>query len=213
MLETVETDRVVRHRAEQRWPPSYRLGKILARRRSAIFTPLFLLALGLAFYQQARPPFAVAIAATVVLAAAWLLRIWATGYRTWVRGSGGVRHLMKAGPYAHVRHPLYVANGVAGAAALALLGRFDVLAVYVPVYALVIAAIVAREEGALDERYGIEHEAYRANVPRFVPRPWRRVARAERQGTFSWRPVVSGLELWKLAGTAVAVGAFLSWAT
>lgn len=194
-----------------RRPRDGRLGKVLARRRPAIFAPLFLGAIALTVYDHARPPVGVAVAATVVLGVSWLLRIWATGYRTWVRGSGGVRHLMRAGPYAHLRHPLYVANGLAGAAALVLLGRLELLAVYLPLYALVTAAIVAREEQALDERYGREHDSYSALVPRFIPVPWRRVAASERAGTFSWRPIASGLELWKLAGLASAVGVVLFW--
>lgn len=192
-------------------PRDGRLGKVLARRRPFIFAPLFLAALVVSFCDRTHATGWIAVGASLVLAAAWGVRVWATGYRTWVRGSGGVRHLMSAGPYAHVRHPLYVANGVAGAAALVLLGRFEVLALYVPLYAFVTAAIVAREEEALDERYGPEHAAYSALVPRFVPLPGRSVARAERAGDFSWLPVASGLELWKLAGLAGAVTGYFLW--
>src|SRR6478672_10624774 len=96
---------------------SARLGRVLARRRAWIFAPLFLAACSLALARPERTPRGAAFASAGVVLAAWLLRVWATGYRTWVHKSGSPRYLMSAGPYAYIRHPLYVANGVSGAAA------------------------------------------------------------------------------------------------
>ncbi|MBI3722986.1 hypothetical protein HY251_03385, partial [bacterium] len=98
----------------------------------------------------------------------------------------------------------------AAAGALAVLGQRELLLAYVPLYAIVIAFLVVREEEALAERYGADHAAYRARVPGFFPRPWRRLARAERHGSFSWRPIASGLELWKLLGIAAVFAFFLA---
>lgn len=203
MLSTLEDSR----RTESR---SARLGRLLARRRAFIFAPLFLVALGLAFTQPPSVRREVAILGAVLLVASWLLRVWATGYRAWVHTSGVGRYLMSAGPYAHVRHPLYVANGVAGAAALVVLGRFELLAVYAVAYLAVTTFIVWREEEALATRFGDEHAAYRARVPAFCPVPGRSVPHERREGRFSWEPVRRSFELWKLFVIVLLAAWFLA---
>src|SRR5438067_1025194 len=121
---------------------SARWARVLARRRAWIFAPLFLLALGLTLARPAPLPREALLAAAGLVLSSWLLRLWATGYRTWVHTSGVPRYLMSAGPYAYVRHPLYVANGIAGTAALVALGRFELMAAYVVGFAVVTAFIV-----------------------------------------------------------------------
>jgi protein-S-isoprenylcysteine O-methyltransferase Ste14 len=78
--------------------------------------------------------------------------------------------LVVRGPYRHVRHPMIggVACILAGEAAL--LGS-------VPLFLWFLFAVAANavylplvEEPGLERRFGTEWEAYRANVPRFVPR-------------------------------------------
>ncbi|HZV01732.1 MAG TPA: methyltransferase [Planctomycetota bacterium] len=186
----------VQPRSESR---SCRLGRVLARRRAVIFAPLF--AAAVIFRHEL--PRAWLLPAAVILPLAFALRLWATGYRTWLHGSGAPRYLMSAGPYAYVRHPLYVANGVAGAAALVLFGRLELLAVYSVAFVVTTAFIVLREERALALRFGSEHRGYRATVPAFCPLPGRAMPRESRRGRFSWQPVRAGLEAWKLAFVAL----------
>ncbi|MEZ0229666.1 MAG: isoprenylcysteine carboxylmethyltransferase family protein, partial [Planctomycetota bacterium] len=99
----------------------------------------------------------------------------------------------------YLRHPLYVANGLSGAAALVVLGQLELLAVYSLAYLPITALIVHREEEALDRRFGDEHASYRARVPAFCPLPGRSQPRETRQGSFAWAPVHRSLELLKLA--------------
>jgi protein-S-isoprenylcysteine O-methyltransferase Ste14 len=190
---------------------SARLGRALARRRAWIFAPLFLLACVLTATRPATLPRIASLAAALVVIASWLLRVWATGYRTWVHKSGAPRYLMSAGPYAYIRHPLYLANGLSGAAALVVLGQLELLAAYAVSYALVTAFIVLREEEALLARFGAEHEGYRESIPMFCPFPGRAVPSERRQGHFSWDPVRSSFEVWKLAGILVATTLFFVW--
>jgi protein-S-isoprenylcysteine O-methyltransferase Ste14 len=85
------------------------------------------------------------------------------------------RRLVIAGPYAHVRNPMIsgVAAVIAGEAlALAsppLAGWLAVFLVVNHVY------FVLSEEPGLARRFGAEYEAYRRQVPRWLPRrrPWR----------------------------------------
>jgi len=82
-------------------------------------------------------------------------------------GKGG--RLLTEGPYAHVRHPRYleVVAGVFGYAALAnYTGGWVIAVALLPALHLV----VLLEERELHRRFGAEYEAYRARVPRYVPR-------------------------------------------
>ena len=79
--------------------------------------------------------------------------------------------LVVRGPYRYVRHPMIggVASILLGEAALLgsrpLLAWFAIAdganAIYLPLV----------EERSLARRFGEEWETYRANVPRFIPRP------------------------------------------
>jgi len=85
------------------------------------------------------------------------------------------KNLVVTGLYRYVRNPIYVAVtaiilGQAllfGAWALVLLGAGFCLAFHL--------FVVAYEEPTLQQTFGSEYEAYRANVPRWIPgvTPWR----------------------------------------
>ncbi|MGH7728529.1 MAG: methyltransferase family protein [Vulcanimicrobiaceae bacterium] len=151
------------------------------RRREAIFRRrgelLALPAIALVFAGQ---PTRASIACGLPLALAGeALRCWAVGYAgTTTRGSEVTApQLVTAGPYAHLRNPLYLGNlitalgfslafcgGLPRARALVLgaAGIGTMLAVY--------SAIVPLEENYLRETFGAEFEAYVARVPRLLPR-------------------------------------------
>lgn len=81
------------------------------------------------------------------------------------------QELLRAGPYAVIRHPRYVE------ALLAVLG-YAFFANYVGCYVLwvvcipTIYAIVVLEERELLKRFGEEYREYARQVPRFIPRQW-----------------------------------------
>jgi len=106
------------------------------------------------------------------------LRCWAVGYSGVTTRSDEVEApaLTTAGPYAHVRNPLYVGNfltalgftiaftgelSAAQRALLATVGLGTMLALY--------AAIVPLEEAYLRDTFGAEFDAYVERVPRIVP--------------------------------------------
>jgi protein-S-isoprenylcysteine O-methyltransferase Ste14 len=82
-------------------------------------------------------------------------------------GKGG--RLLTEGVYAHVRHPRYleIVAAVFGYAALGNYtgGWITALAVLPALH-----LVVLFEERELARRFGAEYEAYRARVPRYVPR-------------------------------------------
>jgi protein-S-isoprenylcysteine O-methyltransferase Ste14 len=106
------------------------------------------------------------------------IRCWAVGYSgVTTRGDAVTApKLITAGPYAHVRNPLYIGNAVTGLGfALAFTGKLappvrtalvgGALAVMLGVYAI----IVPHEEAFLRETFGDAYDAYAARVPRAIP--------------------------------------------
>lgn len=90
------------------------------------------------------------------------------------------RHLVVTGLYRFVRNPMYVAvlTVIFGEAIFFADPR---LAAYgVVVWLLFHAFVRLYEEPALKEQFGAEYQAYKTNVPRWIPRltPWRAAERA-----------------------------------
>lgn len=115
----------------------------------------------------------------LVLAGACSLYLW--GMRSlgvmFAPSSGfGVRlhaghRLIDAGPYAVVRHPMYLAVMMAALGSLSLYRTWATLAFAVMMLGLVIRA--RREERVLAQELGQEWRDYAARVPAWLPR-WRR---------------------------------------
>lgn len=113
------------------------------------------------------------------------IRVWACGYL--------VRNeiLTRDGPYALVRHPLYLGSFLIGVG-LALLTQHALvwLGGFLVMYAAFYLPAMYIEELRLQSLFGAEYQEYMDEVPRWFPRLWRRrpgwpeEARAEEP--FSW---------------------------
>jgi protein-S-isoprenylcysteine O-methyltransferase Ste14 len=215
--------------SDQTSPDSTKLGGWLFRHRTAVPVPLALL---LFFVRVGRAsfPWTLMLGGVVLTLAGEALRLAAVrriGVISRTR-SERLGPLVASGPFAHVRNPLYVGNVLiwtgfavtAGLPWLALL--FGILLV------LEYHAIVRWEEQLLASKYGASYDAYRAAVPRWLPRlsAWHQPAPIPCQsvpgtansrsvpGTdphgFSWRET-----LFSERGTliAIAVGYLLLWLT
>jgi protein-S-isoprenylcysteine O-methyltransferase Ste14 len=80
------------------------------------------------------------------------------------------RHLVSGGFYRHVRNPMYVAN-VAIILGQALWFRSVPLLEYAAiVWAAFHLFVILYEEPTLRDTYGAEYDAFRAHVPRWIPR-------------------------------------------
>ena len=121
--------------------------------------------------------FSIALGLPVALAGE-LLRCWAVGY-SGVTTRGDVVEapkLVTAGPYAHVRNPLYVGNFITALGfTIAFTGkntsatRTMLMLVGLGSMAAVYATIVPHEEQYLRSRFGEEFERYCESVPPLVP--------------------------------------------
>ncbi|PWT79706.1 MAG: hypothetical protein C5B57_13430, partial [Blastocatellia bacterium] len=181
----------------------------LFRQRTWIPLPLAVTLLLVRPDQGPHSPLAVGVGVAIVLGAE-MLRLWA------VRHIGAVSRtrsdrlgpLVRSGPFAFIRNPLYVAN-------IALWSGFAVMArliwlvpVFIAVLGLEYHAIVRWEEQLLEARRGDEYRTYVQQVPRWIP-------------TFRLLPGPSGVGLadsWRDTlfserGTliAIAVGCLAIW--
>lgn len=106
------------------------------------------------------------------------IRMWAVGYSgVTTRGDRVTAPaLVTAGPYAHVRNPLYVGNAITAAGfALAFtgknsaLGRLALAGGSLAALAAVYAIIVPHEEAYLRETFGEAFDDYARRVPPVLP--------------------------------------------
>lgn len=104
---------------------------------------------------------------TIVLAI--MLRLWCTLHI----GGRKCEELVRTGPYSLVRHPLYLASGLAVIGIGLQFGSLTAAAILLAGYVLVFSPVVRDEERFLAERFGSRFARYVESVPRFLPRRWR----------------------------------------
>jgi hypothetical protein len=107
-----------------------------------------------------------------------LIRIYSVGFaglETRATVDVGAPRLVTAGPYGHVRNPLYVGN-ILMYTGIGVMGGIW----WLPVLGLIwfgfqYYMIVAREQNYLSQTFGSEYQTYCENVPSFIPRisAWR----------------------------------------
>ncbi len=102
------------------------------------------------------------------------IRFWVAGYSqkgTSIRGrSFQASKLVTTGPYAYVRHPLYLANFLIGLGVCVIIGVAWVFIVYLAYFLIQYISIVVAEENSLSTQFKEEYEAYASQVPRFIPK-------------------------------------------
>ena len=84
------------------------------------------------------------------------------------------RTLVVTGLYRYVRNPMYVAVVAVILGQAILLGDRRLIAYGVLIWLAFHAFVVSYEEPVLKRNFGAQYEAFRANVPRWIPRltPW-----------------------------------------
>jgi len=142
-----------------------------------------------------------------MLAAGFALAVLAEALRIWAAGTiHKTEQLTTAGPYAFVRHPLYVGSFLHAIAYSLMSGRWESFAFVIPLFAVVYGAAVTTEEAMLKKLYGVQYEEYSQQVPRFLPRFRPAGEAGVRLGSFSWQQVLLNREWVNL----IWMGAFFS---
>jgi Phospholipid methyltransferase len=105
------------------------------------------------------------------LAAGAFIAIIGLAIRGWA--SGHVKknqELTTSGPYAHTRNPLYLGTFLLGTGVAAGGGSLWFVGVFAAFYLLIYVPVMLAEAETLQELFSDEYEAYRREVPLFVPR-------------------------------------------
>jgi protein-S-isoprenylcysteine O-methyltransferase Ste14 len=140
----------------------------------------------------------------VVLGAS--IRLWGTKHigrrMPWVKKKEKI--LVKTGPYAMVRNPLYIGN-LFIAAGLSIVSELIWMVPFVILYLFIFYhLVVLHEEKKLSERWGEEYAAYMREVPRWIPR-LHHLQRAK-GGGFEWRDALrSEIPSFYVNGLAVLI--------
>lgn len=146
-----------------------RLGERLFTLRD--YTPIPLIILLLIF---AEPNARTATLGTLMLVAGELVRVYAVAFigsvsRTRnIATTGG--KLITDGPFAVVRNPLYVGNGLMTLGFAVYAGSLWLVILTALLFAFQYHAIVSFEETLLRQRFGSVYEAYCRQVPAWLPR-------------------------------------------
>ena len=131
----------------------------------------------------------------VVVAAGESLRFWGVAYAgslTRVTGSVGAPEVIVAGPFSHVRNPLYVGNlltytGI-GIMAHAL---FPWLVIAAAVwFGFQYYQIVMLEESFLEKEFGSAYGEFNRHVPRFIPRVSAYLHPAQSKQLANWKEAI-----------------------
>ncbi len=101
-----------------------------------------------------------------------LLRIWAVSHvgRTTRSRRLKAPALVTTGPYAHVRHPIYVANFLIGLGMVILSEAMLFVFVFLVLFGIQYAVITGEEEAFLKEHFGGEFDRYCDQTPKYIPR-------------------------------------------
>ena len=129
------------------------------------------------------------------------VRLWANGYVGHAkvnstqkqRGDAKIGRLITGGPYAFVRHPLYLGSVLIGIGMCVIAGNLWVSLVAVGFFLSVYRRKMAQEEGLLRDEVGASYLQYHGAVPRWLP-----MGRCypDRQGVWSWQGIAASKE-WK----------------
>lgn len=159
-------------------------------------------AAGLVYLALARPSAGLLAACLPLVALGQALRLWASGH------IAKNRMLTTSGPYAHVRHPLYLGSLLMVAGFAIASGSLLLAAVLLAAFGLVYAPVARREDASLSAKFPAEYAVWRAAVPALLPRltPWREAASG---AGFRWEAVRRHREYRSLLG-ALLVSALLA---
>jgi len=190
------------------------IGNFLFRHRNALFplTCLFLLLPGPRLYED--PLIAASIGAVcallgqVVRAVTISLDYIVRGGR---QGKVYADDLVISGIYHHSRNPMYVGNILIGVGLAIASNSWIAIALTVPLVMFAYAAIIAAEEKFLSSKFGPAFDAYRNDVPRWLPRirglvstlsgatfHWRRLVVKEYGTPAGWIAILCGITLYNL---------------
>jgi hypothetical protein len=157
--------------------------------------------LAVPFLALARPALEPLAAGGAIALIGLVLRGWSAGT---IRKD---EELTTSGPYAHLRHPLYVGSFLIGVGMSVAGGHWVWTALVVGFFAALYGRTLAEEGERLATIFGTRYQEYAARVPALLPRltPFRPAEGAT--SGFAWRRYARNREWEALLGTAAAFAA------
>lgn len=136
------------------------------------------------------------------------VRMWANGFVghvkvNWTqksRNDDAIGHLVTAGPYAYVRHPLYVGTLLIGAGVCVIVGNLWLSLIGTLAFFLIYNRKIDEEETMIRDEVGEAFVRYQQMVPRWVPRCR---AYPDQRGAWSWQGILASKEPKTLAWVAI----------
>ncbi len=92
-----------------------------------------------------------------------LLRTWANGYAI------KLEKLTTSGPYAFVRHPLYLGTMLIAVGFIVMLKIFYIGALFLPIMIIIYLRTIKKEEQMLELKFKRQYTAYKNKIPAIVP--------------------------------------------
>ena len=134
-----------------------------------------------------------------------LVAAFGEGIRIWSAGTiHKTEELTTGGPYAWVRHPLYVGSFFLALGDCIMAGRWEAYLVGMPIFLAVHLAAVTTEERALINIYGERYHEFSRRVGRFVPKSLPRGG----EGRFEWAQVWRNKEQVNLFCALILIAGF-----
>lgn len=148
------------------------------------------------FLALAEPTAASLVVGAGIVVLGEAVRTWASGYI--FKG----KRLARYGPYAHIRHPLYMGSFLMGLGICVMGMSPIVLALYAVLFAVVYLPIMKSEEERLAETFGADYASYKRDVPLLYPRLTAWPLRGKPSEDFRWASVWRNKEYEAWAGIA-----------
>ena len=146
-----------------------RLGTLLFKLRG--YTPIPFVIILLIF---SKPNIPLVIVGTLLILFGEFIRIMSVGYSGEIERSSQIvaNSLVTAGPYAHVRNPIYIGNYFWGLGFVFILNAWMpyIIALYTLGFIVQYWLIVREEENYLKKRFGQKYLSYRSKVHSFIPK-------------------------------------------
>ena len=165
---------------------------------------LLSIAVGGVLYAFAMPTAWTIIAGLPMVLCGEGIRIWSSGHIT------KNKTLVRTGPYAWIRHPLYLGNFLIGFGFAVMTAQIRLMILYLFAFGVIYYSTITEEENFLQERFGPEYSEYTRQVPLFLPRP---KGIAEGQTEFRWERVKAHREYktWLAIGILLGLMIFKSY--
>lgn len=169
--------------------PAARIGAVVFKNRGWLPVPFLVVPL---LAPGASSPWFWGIGlALMALGEGW--RLWgvATAGTVTRRRSRTVHHLVRHGPFAWSRNPLYVGNFLIWMGVIVISGVLWFLPVALLIFAIEYYFIVRYEEGVLETIFGEEYLRYKGEIGRWIPFPPSEKAPGEYRWGESWKSEIS----------------------